>query len=71
MQPHMEKHGLKLFTAMSNEDQARAYNPGEAETMEEVEAFVIDTKVMQMRREAGVIMESHEVITAISEYHIF
>ena len=36
-----------------------------------VEAFVTDPEVMQMRRDAGVILETHEVITAISEYHIF
>ena len=71
LQPHMDKHGLKLITAMSNEDQTRVYDLGEAETMAGVEAFVTDPEVMQMRRDAGVILESHEVITAISEYHIF
>jgi len=56
---------------MSNEDQTRVYDLGEAETMAGVEAFVSDPEVMKMRREAGVILETHEVITAISEYHIF
>ena len=71
LKPHMDKHGLKLITAMSNEDQTWVYDLGEAETMAGVEAFVTDPEVMQMRRDAGVILETHEVITAISEYHIF
>ncbi|MBT4568821.1 MAG: hypothetical protein HOC45_13030 [Marinovum sp.] len=71
LKPHMDKHGLQLITAMSNEDQTRVYDLGEAETMAGVEAFVSDPEVMKMRREAGVILETHEVITAISEYHIF
>ena len=71
LKPHMDKHGLKLIAAMSNEDQTRVYDLGEAETLAGVEAFVTDPEVMQMRRNAGVILESHEVITAISEYHIF
>ena len=40
LKPHMDKHGLKLITAMSNEDQTRVYDLGEAETMAGVEAFV-------------------------------
>ena len=71
LKPHMDKHGLKLITAMTNEDQTRGYDLGEAETMAGVEAFVTAPEVMQMRRAAGVILETHEVITAISEYHIF
>ena len=71
LKPHMDKHGLKLITAMTNEVQTRVYDLGEAETMAGVEAFVTDPEVMQMRRDAGVILETHEVITAISEYHIF
>ena len=71
LKPHMDKHGLKLITAMTNEDQTRGYDLGEAETMAGVEAFVTDPEVMQMRREAGVLLETHEVITAIGDYHIF
>ena len=71
LKPHMDKHGLKLITAMTNEDQTRVYDLGEAENMAGVEAFVTDPEVMQMRREAGVLLETHEVITAIGDYHIF
>ncbi len=40
-------------------------------TMEGVEAFMSDPEVIRMRQEAGVDTDSQEVVSAVSEYHIF
>jgi len=71
LNPHMEKHGLKLIVAMENEDGTRIYDLGEAETMEGIEAFISDPEVIRMRKEAGVDTDSQEVVSTVSEYHIF
>ena len=39
--------------------------------MEGVEAFISDPEVIRMRKEAGVDTESQDVVSAVSEYHIF
>ena len=56
---------------MQNEDGTRIYDLGEAETMEGIEAFISDTEVIRMRQEVGVDTDSQEVVSAVSEYHIF
>ena len=71
LNPRMEKHCLKLIVAMENEDGTRIYDLGEAETMEGIEAFISDPEVIRMRKEAGVDTDSQEVVSAVSEYHIF
>ncbi|HIM19149.1 MAG TPA: hypothetical protein EYM28_00965 [Rhodospirillales bacterium] len=71
LKPHLEKNGLKLIVAMQNEDGTRIYDMGEAETMEGIEAFISDPEVIRMRKEAGVDTDSQEVVSAVSEYHIF
>ena len=71
LKPHLEKNGLKLIVAMQNEDGTRIYDLGEAETMEGIEAFISDPEVIRMRKEAGVDTDSQEVVSTVSEYHIF
>jgi hypothetical protein len=39
--------------------------------MEGVEAFMSDPEVIRMRQEAGVDTDSQEVVSVVSEYHIF
>ena len=56
---------------MQNEDGTRIYDIAEAETMEGVEAFLSDPEVIRMRQEAGVDTDSQEVVSVVSEYHIF
>ena len=71
LQPHMDKHGLKLIFATESADGQSIYDVGEAETMEGVQAFVSDPKVMKMRADAGVDVESQEVISAVGDFKIF
>ena len=39
--------------------------------MEGVMAFMSDPEVIRMRQEAGVDTDSQEVVSPVSEYHIF
>ena len=39
--------------------------------MEDLEAFMHDPEVIQMRQGAGVDIDSQEVINTVNKYHIF
>ena len=71
LKPHMEKHGLKLIFATESADGQSIYDVGEAETMDGVEAFVSDPEVIKMRVDAGVDVESQEVVSAVGDHKIF
>ena len=57
--------------ATETEDGIRIYDIAEAETMEDLEAFMHDPEVIQMRQGAGVDIDSQEVINTVNKYHIF
>ena len=67
----MNKHGLKLIFATESADGKSIYDVGEAETMEGVEAFISDPEVIKMRVNAGVDVESQEVVSAVGDLKIF
>ena len=71
LKPHMQKHGLKLIVATEAEDGTRIYDIAEAETMEGVGTFISDPEVIRMSQDAGVDTDSQEVISPVSEYHVF
>ncbi len=71
LQPHMDKHGLKLIFATESADGQSIYDVGEAENMEGVHAFVSDPAVMKMRVDAGVDVDSQEVVSAVGDFKIF
>ena len=71
LKPHMNKHGLKLIFATESEDGTSIYDVGEAATMEGVEAFISDPEVRQMRVDAGVDVDSQEVISAVGKFNVF
>ena len=71
LETHMQKHGLKLIFATESADGQSIYDVGEAQTMEGVEAFVSDPDVIRMRKEAGVDVDSQEVISAVGDFKVF
>ena len=70
LQPHMDKHGLKLIFATESANEQSIYDVGEAETMEGVKAFVSDTEVIKMRVDAEVDVDSQEVVSAVGDFKI-
>ena len=71
LKPQMDKHGLKLIFATESEDGNSICDVGEAATMEGVEAFLSDPEVRQMRIDAGVDIDSQEVISAVGKFKVF
>ena len=67
----MDKHGLKLIFATESADGSSIYDVGEAQSMEGVEAFMSDPEVRKMRTDAGVDIESQEVISAVTDFKVF
>ena len=55
---------------MESADGQSIYDVGEAKTMEGVEAFVSDPEVIKMRVDAGVDVESQEVVSAVGDFKI-
>ena len=47
------------------------YDVSEAKTMEGAQAFLYDPEVMRMRKEAGVDIDSQEMIASVDKFHIF
>ena len=71
LKPHMDKHGLKLIFATESADGHSIYDVGEAQSMEGVEAFVSDPEVRKMRADAGVDIDSQEVIAGVGDFKVF
>ena len=67
----MDKHGLKLIFATESADGNSIYDVGEAQSMEGVEAFVSDPEVRKMRADAGVDIDSQEVISGVGDFKVF
>ena len=57
--------------ACTNDDETRVWDMGEANNAELVTDFLNDQKVIDMRKEAGVDLESSEVISMISKHKIW
>ena len=71
LKPQMDKHGLKFIFATESEDGNSIYDVGEAATMESVETFLSDPEVRKMRIDAGVDIDSQEVISAVGKFNVF
>ena len=71
LKPQMDKHELKLIFATESEDGNSIYDVGEAATMESVETFLSDPDVRKMRIDAGVDIDSQEVISAVAKFNVF
>lgn len=71
LKPYTDKHGLRVVFATESEDGSMIYDVSEAKTMEGAQAFLSDPEVMRMRKEAGVDIDSQEMIASVDKFHIF
>ena len=62
---------VKVNFATESQDGTSIYDVGEAATMEGVQAFLSDPEVRQMRVDAGVDIDSQEVISAVGKFNVF
>jgi len=59
------------FLTTFKDQRMQLWKMAEAETTQGVEAFMSDPEAIRMRQEAGVDTDNQEVVSAVSEYHIF
>ena len=71
LQPYMDKYKYKMMFACTNDDETQVWDMGEASDPNLVNDFLGDPKVIDMRKEAGVDLESSEVISSISKHKIW
>lgn len=70
LKPHLEKHGITMIFAAESEDRQYIYDIAEAETIEGIEAFLSDPDIRRMRIDAGVDIDSHQVISGIGDFRL-
>ena len=71
LQPYTKKYELKMIFACTNDEETRVWYMGEANNAELVTDFLNDQEVINMRTEAGVDLESSEVLSMISKHKIW
>ena len=67
----MEKYEYKMMLACTNVEETRVWDMGEANNADLVTDFLNDQEVINMRKEAGVDLESSEVLSMISKHKIW
>ena len=71
LQPYMEKYEYKMMFACTNDEETRVWDMGEANNADFDTDFLNDQEVINMRKEAGVDLESSEVLSMISKHKIW
>ena len=68
---YMDKYEYKMMFACTNDEETRVWDMGEANNADLVTDFLNDQEVINMRKEAGVDLESSEVLSTISKHKIW
>ncbi len=71
LQPHMDKYENKMIFACTNDEETRVWDIGETNNADFVTDFLNDQEVINMRKEAGLDLESSEVISMIIKNKIW
>ena len=65
LKPKLEEYGVKVHFACANDDETRVYDMSEIEDPSRMEAFLMDEEVIKLRTEAGVILDSSDVLSTV------
>ena len=71
LQPYMEKYEYKMIFACTNDDETRVWDMGKAKNADLVNDLLNDKEVINLRSEAGVDLESSEVLSMITKHKIW
>ena len=71
LQPYMDKYEYNMLFACTNDDETVVYDFGEANNMDLATKMLSDPDVINLRKEAGVDLESQEVLSTISKHKIW
>ena len=67
----LEKYGVKVHFACANEDETRVYDMFKIEDPSRVEAFLMDEEVIKLRTEAGVVLDSSDVLSTVMKSKVW
>ena len=67
----LEENGVKVHFACAKEHETRVYDMFEIEDPSRVEAFLMDEEVIKLRTEAGVILDSSEVLSTVVKSRVW
>ena len=67
----MGKYGYKMLFASTNDAETVVYDLGEANDPDMAMKMLSEPDVINMRKEAGVDLESQEVLSTISKHKIW
>ena len=71
LKPFMKKYEYNMIFACTNDEESRVWDMGEANNADLVTDFLNDQEVINMRKEAGVDLESSEVLSMISKHKVW
>ena len=71
LQPYMDEYGYKMLFASTNDDETVVYDLGETDDPEKAMKMLSLPEVINMRKEAGVDLESQETISTISKHKVW
>ena len=71
LQPYMDEYGYKMLFASTNDDETVVYGLGETDDPEKAMKMLSLPEVINMRKEAGVDLESQETLSTISKHKVW
>ena len=71
LQPYMDKYEYKMMFACTNDEETRVWDMGEANNADMVTNFLNDQEVINLRQEAGVALDSSEVLSMKCKHKIW
>ena len=71
LQPYMDEYGYKMLFASTNDDETVVYDLGETDDAEKAMKMLSLPEVINMRKEAGVDLESQETLSTISKHKVW
>ena len=67
----MDEYGYKMFFASTNDDETVVFDLNETDDQEKAMKILNLSEVINMRKEAGVDLESQETLSVISKHKVW
>ena len=66
-----DEYGVRVHFACANDDETRIWDMSEIDDPSRAEAFLGDEEVQKLRVEAGVVVESHKMLSTVDKFKIW
>ena len=71
LQSYMDEYGYKMFFASTNDDETVIFDLNETDDQEKAMKMLNLSEVINMRKEAGIDLESQETLSVISKHKVW